>query len=223
MRHTGSPKPAISRLADELPLRRQSIGSGHPYPQPSPPPPPGNRPKQSNRIPENGRPYEPWRDQMSWWQRSPITSPTMRPRVPFNNLDPLSLQPPILLPLPPPHSPPPLPLPALSPLRQHHMFRAVDLTTFATVRAVIIGQDPYHSSSQADGLAFPYQTASGRRASLRNILVEPKRDASPRPSCSPSPPPPLPPPPLPVWVTLCLPPAPCDARRLRLPPFPRRP
>jgi uracil-DNA glycosylase len=50
-------------------------------------------------------------------------------------------------------------------------FEALRLTPFADVRAVILGQDPYHESGQAHGLAF---STLGRPwpPSLKNILTE---------------------------------------------------
>jgi uracil-DNA glycosylase len=55
-------------------------------------------------------------------------------------------------------------------------FRALELTPLASVRVVILGQDPYHGPGQAQGLAF--SVASGLRLppSLRNIFKEIARD-----------------------------------------------
>lgn len=54
--------------------------------------------------------------------------------------------------------------------------RALALTDPATVRVVILGQDPYHGAGQAEGLAF--SVASGVRPppSLKNIFKEIERD-----------------------------------------------
>jgi uracil-DNA glycosylase len=54
-------------------------------------------------------------------------------------------------------------------------FRALELTPLASVRVVILGQDPYHGPGQAEGLAF--SVASGVRLppSLRNIFKERQR------------------------------------------------
>lgn len=56
------------------------------------------------------------------------------------------------------------------------VFRALSLTPPAEVRAVILGQDPYHGPGQAEGLAF--SVAEGQRwpPSLRNLLQEWQRD-----------------------------------------------
>lgn len=63
------------------------------------------------------------------------------------------------------------------------VFRAFELTPFTTVRAVIIGQDPYHGEGQADGLAFSVRDGVRQPPSLRNILVELERDCGiPRPA-----------------------------------------
>jgi uracil-DNA glycosylase len=63
--------------------------------------------------------------------------------------------------------------------RRHHEvyppagkeFEALRLTPFASVRAVILGQDPYHEPGQAHGLAFS-TLATNRPLSLQNILKE---------------------------------------------------
>jgi uracil-DNA glycosylase len=58
---------------------------------------------------------------------------------------------------------------------QHPLY-ALELTPLASVRVVILGQDPYHGPGQAQGLAF--SVASGMRLppSLRNIFKELHRD-----------------------------------------------
>jgi|CXWL01.1.fsa_nt_gi uracil-DNA glycosylase len=51
--------------------------------------------------------------------------------------------------------------------------RALDLTPFNSVKAVIIGQDPYHRKGQANGLCFSVNPhVKPLPASLRNILAE---------------------------------------------------
>jgi uracil-DNA glycosylase len=54
--------------------------------------------------------------------------------------------------------------------------RALELTPFETVRAVILGQDPYHGPGQAHGLAFSVPDGVRPPPSLRNIFLELKRD-----------------------------------------------
>ncbi|HEV8689748.1 MAG TPA: uracil-DNA glycosylase [Ideonella sp.] len=54
--------------------------------------------------------------------------------------------------------------------------RALKLTPLAEVRAVILGQDPYHGPGQAEGLAFSVPAGVKLPPSLRNIFVELQRD-----------------------------------------------
>jgi len=51
-------------------------------------------------------------------------------------------------------------------------FRALELTPLHTVRAVILGQDPYHGLGQAEGLAFSVRPGLKLPPSLRNIFKE---------------------------------------------------
>jgi len=51
-------------------------------------------------------------------------------------------------------------------------FRALELTPLASVRAVILGQDPYHGRGQAEGLAFSVAPGVRVPPSLRNIFKE---------------------------------------------------
>lgn len=55
-------------------------------------------------------------------------------------------------------------------------FRALALTPRASVRIVILGQDPYHGPGQAEGLAFSVPPGMPRPPSLRNIDAELARD-----------------------------------------------
>lgn len=52
------------------------------------------------------------------------------------------------------------------------VFRALSLTPRDKVRAVILGQDPYHTPGRATGLAFSFPPGDPPRDSLRNILKE---------------------------------------------------
>ncbi|MBQ9501499.1 MAG: uracil-DNA glycosylase, partial [Lentisphaeria bacterium] len=52
------------------------------------------------------------------------------------------------------------------------VFRAFELTAPERVRAVIVGQDPYHEPGQAQGLAFSVPAGTKLPPSLRNILRE---------------------------------------------------
>lgn len=51
-------------------------------------------------------------------------------------------------------------------------FRALELTPLHAVRAVILGQDPYHGPGQAEGLAFSVRRGVKLPPSLRNIFKE---------------------------------------------------
>ena len=50
--------------------------------------------------------------------------------------------------------------------------RALELTPLREVRAVILGQDPYHGPGQAEGLAFSVRPGVKLPPSLRNIFKE---------------------------------------------------
>lgn len=52
------------------------------------------------------------------------------------------------------------------------IFSAFDSTPFGEVRAVIIGQDPYHGPGQANGLCFSVNPGIDIPPSLRNIFRE---------------------------------------------------
>ncbi|MCB6176539.1 uracil-DNA glycosylase [Rhodobacter sp. Har01] len=52
------------------------------------------------------------------------------------------------------------------------IFRALALTPRASVRVVILGQDPYPTPDRATGLAFGFPPGTPPRDSLRNILAE---------------------------------------------------
>lgn len=53
-----------------------------------------------------------------------------------------------------------------------HPFHALDAVEPLSVKAVILGQDPYHGANQAQGLAFSVPDTCPRPPSLRNILAE---------------------------------------------------
>ncbi|MBE7940398.1 MULTISPECIES: uracil-DNA glycosylase [Ramlibacter] len=50
--------------------------------------------------------------------------------------------------------------------------RALELTPLPQVRAVVLGQDPYHGPGQAEGLAFSVAAGVRLPPSLRNIYAE---------------------------------------------------
>jgi len=51
-------------------------------------------------------------------------------------------------------------------------FRALEITPLSAVRAVVLGQDPYHGPGQAEGLAFSVPPGIRVPPSLRNIFKE---------------------------------------------------
>ncbi len=54
----------------------------------------------------------------------------------------------------------------------HDIFNALKLTPYASVRVVILGQDPYHGEGQAHGLAFSVKDGVEVPPSLRNMFRE---------------------------------------------------
>ena len=56
------------------------------------------------------------------------------------------------------------------------IFNALNLTDFHEVKAVIVGQDPYHGEGQANGLSFSVESGIAKPPSLRNIFKELKSD-----------------------------------------------
>lgn len=71
---------------------------------------------------------------------------------------------------------------------QADLLRAFAETPWDSVRAIILGQDPYHGAGQAHGLAFSVPDGVRVPPSLRNILKEVVRDVygdAPPPSLSP--------------------------------------
>ena len=56
------------------------------------------------------------------------------------------------------------------------VFAALHLTSFADVKVVILGQDPYHGPGQAHGLCFSVQPGIQAPPSLVNIYKELHRD-----------------------------------------------
>lgn len=55
---------------------------------------------------------------------------------------------------------------------RENIFRALNETPYDKVKAVIIGQDPYHGEGQAQGLSFSVQPGVKLPPSLRNIYIE---------------------------------------------------
>ena len=66
----------------------------------------------------------------------------------------------------------------------HCIFNAQKLTPYSKVRAVILGQDPYHGRGQAHGLCFSVQRGTEMPPSLVNIFRELESDIGcPAPKC----------------------------------------
>ncbi len=61
-------------------------------------------------------------------------------------------------------------------------FRAFELTRVESLRAVILGQDPYHDEEQAHGLSFSVRRGLKLPPSLRNIYTELHSDLGIRPA-----------------------------------------
>ena len=58
----------------------------------------------------------------------------------------------------------------------YDIFNALKLTSYSNVKAVIIGQDPYHNIGQAHGLSFSVKKGVAPPPSLVNIFKEIKAD-----------------------------------------------
>ena len=54
----------------------------------------------------------------------------------------------------------------------YDIFNSLKFTSYSDVKAVIIGQDPYHGAGQAHGLCFSVQKGTARPPSLQNIYKE---------------------------------------------------
>ena len=58
----------------------------------------------------------------------------------------------------------------------HDIFNAFKNTPYSAVKAVILGQDPYHGYGQAHGLCFSVKKGVKQPPSLKNIFTELKAD-----------------------------------------------
>lgn len=58
----------------------------------------------------------------------------------------------------------------------HDVFRALHLTPYAETKVLILGQDPYHGTGQANGLAFSVHDGIQIPPSLQNIYKELESD-----------------------------------------------
>lgn len=59
---------------------------------------------------------------------------------------------------------------------KEQIFNALKLTPYEDVKAVILGQDPYHGKNQANGLAFSVNSGVDLPPSLQNIYKEIEND-----------------------------------------------
>ena len=58
----------------------------------------------------------------------------------------------------------------------YDIFNALKYTSYSDVKAVIIGQDPYHGAGQAHGMCFSVKKGIDMPPSLKNIFKEINRD-----------------------------------------------
>lgn len=58
----------------------------------------------------------------------------------------------------------------------YNIFNALKITDYDAVKAVILGQDPYHGEGQAHGLSFSVQSGVALPPSLQNIYKELQTD-----------------------------------------------
>lgn len=66
----------------------------------------------------------------------------------------------------------------------YSIFNALKMTPYSSVKAVILGQDPYHEPGQAHGLCFSVQKGTPPPPSLVNIYKELESDLGIKPSSS---------------------------------------
>lgn len=64
---------------------------------------------------------------------------------------------------------------SIYPLKEN-VFKAFELTSPEEVKVVLLGQDPYHTPGQAQGLAFSLPDNAPTQPSMRNILKELESD-----------------------------------------------
>jgi uracil-DNA glycosylase len=63
----------------------------------------------------------------------------------------------------------------------YDIFNALKITAYSEVKAVILGQDPYHEPGQAHGLCFSVQKSVTKPPSLANIFKELESDLGIKP------------------------------------------
>ena len=64
-----------------------------------------------------------------------------------------------------------------------YILRALSLTDYDDVKVVILGQDPYHGTGEANGLAFAVNPGVKLPPSLKNIYKELKDDLNIKNTC----------------------------------------
>ncbi|WP_100374255.1 uracil-DNA glycosylase [Bacillus sp. FJAT-45037] len=65
--------------------------------------------------------------------------------------------------------------------KKDDLFQALELTSYAETKVVILGQDPYHGPDQAHGLSFSVRPEVKIPPSLKNIFKELQEDLGCRP------------------------------------------
>lgn len=60
--------------------------------------------------------------------------------------------------------------------KRSDVFKALRLTDYDNIKIVILGQDPYHGTGEAEGLSFSVQDGIRKPPSLKNIFKELKDD-----------------------------------------------
>ncbi len=63
--------------------------------------------------------------------------------------------------------------------KKRNLFKAFSNTSFSELKVVIIGQDPYHGTNQANGLSFSVNADMPLPPSLKNIFKEISNDIGP--------------------------------------------
>ena len=64
------------------------------------------------------------------------------------------------------------------------IFKAFEITNFNDLKIVILGQDPYHGTNQANGLSFAVEKELKTPPSLKNIFIEVFEDTKEKPKAS---------------------------------------
>ena len=60
--------------------------------------------------------------------------------------------------------------------KKSEVFRALRLTDYDNIKIVILGQDPYHGTGEAEGLSFSVKNGIRKPPSLQNIFKELEKD-----------------------------------------------